>query len=131
MMLGEIEKALAGVRFTVSDEAELQRAVEGVLCECIGFTSWMFDDEVKLTERDRIDFTIYDQLNKHQLPYGIELKVKGSAANVHRQLKRYAKTGKLQGLMLVTTLRKHGAIEALWDPRSIPLRVVVVSGGAI
>ena len=131
MMLGEIEKALAGVRFTVSDEAELQRAVDGVLCECIGFTSWMFDDEVKLTERDRIDFTIYDQLNKHQLPYGIELKVKGSAANVHRQLKRYAKTGKLQGLMLVTTLRKHGAIEALWDPRSIPLRVVVVSGGAI
>lgn len=131
MMLGEIEKALAGVRFTVSDEAELQRAVEGVLCECIGFTSWMFDDQVKLTERDRIDFTIYDQLNKHQLPYGIELKVKGSAANVHRQLKRYAKTGKLQGLMLVTTLRKHGAIEALWDPRSIPLRVVVVSGGAI
>jgi hypothetical protein len=130
-MLGEIEKALAGVRFTVSDEAELQRAVEGVLCECIGFTSWMFDDQVKLTERDRIDFTIYDQLNKHQLPYGIELKVKGSAANVHRQLKRYAKTGKLQGLMLVTTLRKHGAIEALWDPRSIPLRVVVVSGGAI
>jgi hypothetical protein len=130
-MLGEIEKALAGVRFTVSDEAELQRAVDGVLCECIGFTSWMFDDEVKLTERDRIDFTIYDQLNKHQLPYGIELKVKGSAANVHRQLKRYAKTGKLQGLMLVTTLRKHGAIEALWDPRSIPLRVVVVSGGAI
>jgi len=131
LMLGEIEKALAGVRFTVSDEAELQRAVEGVLCECIGFTSWMFDDQVKLTERDRIDFTIYDQLNKHQLPYGIELKVKGSAANVHRQLKRYAKTGKLQGLMLVTTLRKHGAIEALWDPRSIPLRVVVVSGGAI
>lgn len=129
MILDDIEQALTRYRFTGADEAELQRAVWHMLKEHIESRGGFLSREERLTERDRIDFLV-SEIEQEQL-YGIELKVKGSPANVHRQLKRYANSGKLQGLMLVTTLRKHGLIESLWDPRAIPLQVVILNGGCL
>lgn len=51
--------------------------------------------EVWLSEADRIDFMCDDGV-------GIEVKIKGSAANIARQLKRYESADNLRHLVLVT-----------------------------
>jgi len=52
-----------------------------------------------LTRADRIDFLLGR--------VGIEVKVKGSSADVTRQLWRYADSPQIDGLLLVTTKREH------------------------
>lgn len=52
-----------------------------------------------LTRADRIDFLLGR--------VGIEVKVKGSSADVTRQLWRYADSPQIDGLLLVTTRREH------------------------
>jgi hypothetical protein len=106
-------------RFQALDEATVQRSIADVLTN----DGLYFEREVRLTERDRIDFQVG--------LVGIEVKVQGTAKSILQQLTRYAKTGKLSSLILVTTMRKHGVIETLWNPRSIPLKVVILGGGLI
>lgn len=50
--------------------------------------------EFALTEHDRPDFLIGD--------IAIECKVKGTPSEIYRQLCRYAMTGKIRGLILIT-----------------------------
>jgi hypothetical protein len=113
-----IERTLQSYRFDLTNEASLQLAVATALSQ----SGLRFEREVKLTERDRIDFMFPDGI-------GLELKIKGMSSSVHRQLKRYARSGKVRGLILGTSLRKHTIIEGLWDGRHVPLRIVVLSGG--
>lgn len=76
--------------------------------------------EVQIGPGDRIDFLI-DRI-------GIEVKVAGQPAKVADQLRRYADTGCLSELVLVTTRSRHTTIRAGWDRTvSCPLRVIVLS----
>jgi predicted dehydrogenase len=81
-----------------ANEAELQRLVAAHLRA-------LFPEaraEVTLPGAGRIDFMAGR--------IGIELKVKGSAAEVTRQLWRYAEHPELDGILLVTTKRTHARI---------------------
>lgn len=58
--------------------------------------------EVRLSPRDRIDFLIGG--------VGVEVKVDGSAAQVERQLARYAQSPRVHSLVLVTNCVRHGNV---------------------
>lgn len=90
-----IVKALANVAIRTTDELELNGAVRSLL-DAAGIA---YEAEVRLTERDRIDFLTDNAV-------GIELKTKGSTAALVRQLERYAQSERVDVLVVVTTLRR-------------------------
>lgn len=77
-----------------SSEDELQRAIAEVL-EAGGIP---FKREVRIGVRDRLDFLAGT--------VGIECKLFGSRTEVGRQLIRYAESGRVGALLLVTTRRQ-------------------------
>lgn len=91
------ETILARLRqyqFFYSTEDNLQEAVERALTDA----SIPCEREVRFNANDRIDVLAGD--------IGIEVKIKGSAAAVLRQMHRYAQLERISALILVTT--KHG-----------------------
>lgn len=106
-LLGEIVDRLSDTRFNFNNEAELQAALAQHLA------SFQPRAEVRLNEKDRIDFVIEG--------VGIEVKVDGTRAEVLRQLHRYANSGLLDALILVTTCTRHTVPETI---NSIPVRLV-------
>lgn len=109
----QVRYALARYRMPVSVERELQDSVERALRA----EKLEFKREVA-RGADRIDFVVG--------AVGIELKVKGSAGDVLRQLERYALWTDLTELLLVTTKGAHLAL-----PRAVggkPLIIHVVRG---
>lgn len=101
-------------RFTRASEATLQDGFAAAMtAEGIAF-----EREAVLAYGERIDFLVGD--------VGVELKIKGSASEVLRQLSRYARHERVQSLVLVTTRSLH-----LNLPRSFggkALRVVLIGG---
>lgn len=104
-------------RFNISSESELHVALRS-LFEQGGFEP---RSEVVLSGADRIDFLL-------RLGVGVEVKVKGSAAEIARQLQRYAGHDVIRELTLVTTLRRHQSLEgATFHGKRV--RVVRLVGG--
>jgi hypothetical protein len=91
----DVVKALAGYRLPVSNEKAMQDAVESALRA----ENLPFEREVK-READRIDFLVGGVV-------GVELKVKGAAGDVQRQLERYATWPEVTSLVLVTSKGAH------------------------
>lgn len=85
----------ARLRFSVVNEGELQLAVASIFSKL----GWTFEREVRLTPRDRIDFIVGSA--------GIELKVKGQADAVWRQMARYSESPRVSSLVLLTTVARH------------------------
>jgi hypothetical protein len=96
----DIVHLLAQYHFAAASEAELHQAVAQALRE----SAVPFEPEWPLSARDRIDFYCRESL------LGIECKIDGSPSQVMRQLLRYAESGAIQALVLVTTRNKHRAI---------------------
>lgn len=95
--------AIAGRRFCATGENLLQLELATVL----GDAGVPFLREVELVGAGRIDFLLAGRV-------GLEVKVAGSASEVIRQLWRYAHSGELASLVLVTTRATHLRI-----PRSL------------
>lgn len=93
-----IAAALRTTRFRYSSERQLQ----ALLTEHLTSLGWPVRREVSLAAGERIDLLIGR--------VGIEVKTKGSASAVSAQLARYDRTGELDELVLVSTLRKHSSI---------------------
>jgi len=72
-------------------ETVLQERVEAALA----LGGWQAQREVKLNERDRIDFLI-----DHTI--GLEVKCRHGRRSTFRQLERYCQSGKLTNLILLT-----------------------------
>jgi hypothetical protein len=64
--------------------------------------------EFKIDTRSRIDFLVNAADGAR---IGIEVKVAQSAPEVERQCRRYLDSGWIDGLVLVTTRRRHKAIK--------------------
>ncbi len=94
----DVVKALAGYRLPVSNEKAMQDAVESALRA----ENLPFEREVK-RGADRIDFLVGGVV-------GVELKVKGAAGDVQRQLERYAAWPEVTSLVLVTSKGAHRAL---------------------
>jgi len=111
MSLELIVGSLATTRTSHTDEAGLQQMIESIL-QLQGLD---VQREVRLTPSDRIDFMVGR--------VGIEVKVASSLAEVTRQLRRYAITGAVDHLVLVTTKVRHRSIGP--DILGVPVTVVV------
>lgn len=109
----DVMRVLAGYRLPVSNEAEMQRAIE----RAFGNDGMPHRREVT-RGADRIDFVV--------ARVGIECKVDGSVAEVTRQLDRYALWGELDELVLVTTQGRHLNLPRIANKK--PVRVHVVRG---
>lgn len=101
-----VAEAIRRFDFHYGDEDQLQRGLASALSSA-GFE---VEREVRLGRGERIDLLV-DLI-------GVEVKVKGSSAQVGRQLVRYARHD-LDGLVLVTTKLRHA-------PPSLPIPVEVV-----
>jgi hypothetical protein len=93
--LEALRSHLSQFRFFYSCELEIQVAI-GQLLQTAGIPA---QREFRLSEKDRLDFFIDGLV--------IEVKIGGSAADVMRQVARYAEHEKVQGVLLVTTKARH------------------------
>ena len=107
----ELAQRLARYRFPVSVERAMQDAVESALrAEKLEFRR-------EVTRgADRIDFVVGS--------VGVELKVKGSVADLVRQLERYSAWDDLTELLLVTTRGHHLAVPATIGGKRVLVHVV-------
>lgn len=106
----QITAAISRHSFQYRDEEQLHDGVEVVLA-----AAGLNATREHPLGTGRIDFLV-DRV-------GIELKVDGTASSVERQLKRYAATGLVDVLVLVTTRVRHREIKRLLGDTEV---VVVV-----
>lgn len=108
-----VAAAIRRFDFRYADEDQLQEGLANALL------SEGFDvkREVRLGPGERIDLLV-DRV-------GVEVKVKGSSAQVARQLARYGRHD-LDGLVLVTTKLRHAP-----PSLPIPIEVVCLAGASL
>ena len=113
----EIAAVIGAGRYSWQTEADLQSEIAADLARH-GFDARR---EVALTDGDRIDIL--------SGRVGIEVKIKGSASSVARQLQRYAHSPDVDTLILATTRPHHrpGMPPAIGGK---PLVVAVLAGSA-
>lgn len=107
-------------QFSYANEEELQEGIAALLTGH-GVT---VEREVRITPLDRIDMLVeYGPLG-HLARVGIEVKVAGREASVRRQLERYARSDRVDALLLVTNRVRH--VRLAGDANGKPLFVVAV-----
>jgi hypothetical protein len=116
MTTDEIVAALAPYRFTSYTERSLQDVIARAL-ETAGID---FRREKPLSVEDRPDFLCEG--------VAVEIKIKGSLADVTRQLHRYAQHPSVTSLLLVTTKAAHTRIAREMNGK--PVHVHFIVGGA-
>lgn len=127
--MDDICQVLRTCRLRYGSEKDLQDGIERVLT-ARGFA---FRREEDLGEAGVIDFLVLGRVNEEPLkwPIGVEIKIKGSIAEIARQLHRYALSPTLGGLVLATTQMRHvysmGIGAALNEK---PYRMVHLAGSA-
>lgn len=94
---------ISGYRFGFDDEAQLQRGIASVF-HMAGIEHMR---EFCLSPQDRPDFFVGRGDNEQPLEIVVEVKVKGSKADVLRQLHRYAQHDQVSAIVLVTTRAIH------------------------
>lgn len=99
-LIQQIYDRLAHKRFSLEDEKETQRQIALALEEAPAFA---FQREARVTG-GIIDFVVMPRLSRlhDQRDVGIEVKIKGGAGAIARQLARYALDPGLAGLVFVT-----------------------------
>lgn len=86
----EIKTILGSYRFPLSNEKILQREIAEVLTK----NNIVFQKEASLQGSGIIDFLIGD--------IGIEIKIKGNALSIYKQLERYCEREEIKEIILVT-----------------------------
>ncbi|HEX4334739.1 MAG TPA: hypothetical protein VH062_02430 [Polyangiaceae bacterium] len=116
MTAAEIEALLADQRFPSSTEARLQLAIADHLTAA----GVAFQREHRFSAEDRVDFFVDGGV-------ALEVKTKGSATEVARQLMRYAQHDAVRELLLVTSRMQLACV-----PRELngkPVRVSIQWSG--
>jgi hypothetical protein len=110
MTAEQIAALLQATRFQFSSEDDLQRGIDALL-RSKGIVA---KREVVLGPGDRIDFLIEGGI-------GIEVKVRGSASTLGRQVERYLSGNRLSSIIVVTSRMEHQAL-----PSTISSKTVLV-----
>lgn len=109
---------LSKYRVRCGSEADVQAAIAEIL-RAHGFD---YRREVRLSPRSRIDFLLGD--------VGIEVKTRGGAVDLLRQVRRYLEHDAVAGLLVVSTITRLGAaVPARVNGK--PVRTVVLAGAAL
>jgi hypothetical protein len=114
---------LARYSFNFRDEIEFH----GLLEQAMRDGGWIVDHEVKLGEKDRIDFVVRRVVEgkASEVEVGVEVKVKCSLAQVERQLKRYLAHPRLASVLVVSC-----SVQLARLPKTIldkPVHVMIMS----
>jgi len=112
-----VADAIRANTYRFANEDELQRGIDLAL----GNADIQREREVRLAPGDRIDFMCG--------LVGIEVKVDGSISALSRQLLRYAMSGRVGGLVVVTS-RMRQAVQLPARLNDKPLSVITVGGFA-
>lgn len=116
MNTDEIAEILARYRFAFNSERDLQDGIARAF-ETAGLS---FHREAPLSAEDTPDFLCDD--------VAVEVKVKGSVADVTRQLHRYAQHAEVSSIILVTTKAAHTRVARVMNNK--PIHVHFLVGGA-
>jgi len=108
-----IVDALSGKRYRYNTEADLHRALMAAL-DAAGIA---YRREV-FVPGGRIDFVVGR--------VGVEVKIKGSATSLARQIGKYALAEELDAFLVVTTRPAHRAIPAFANDK--PVHVMTIGG---
>lgn len=86
--------------------------------------------EVRLDDHNRIDFLVAlaESLGGESSTVGVEVKIKGSAKDVLRQLTRYAAIADIDELLLVTTKAAHHRMPAELNGKPVIVCSLVEAG---
>jgi hypothetical protein len=90
-----VSAAIRNHRFRYSSEDRLQEGIALALTS----RGYSVQREVRLDSHCRIDLVV--------ARIGIEVKIAGTAADVHRQIARYLRSDQLDALVLVTSRVRH------------------------
>ena len=105
-----ILQLLRQFRFRYCTERELQEGVG----EALWTSDIPFEREYRLPgSAGRIDFFLQAQC------LGIEIKVQGGHSDVARQMHRYALCPKIKSLILLTTRKKHEALQGTINGKTL------------
>jgi hypothetical protein len=116
----EIARVLGLYRFHYGSEVDLQLGIEKALEDAgVPFTRELTFKKVL----GRIDFMVHALYE-----VGIEVKIGGANTDVGRQLARYLKTDELDGIVLVTSKRRHRTFPTEFNGK--PVSVVWLGHGA-
>ncbi|MFP5276953.1 MAG: hypothetical protein ACLGPM_07550 [Acidobacteriota bacterium] len=94
--LRQLGNHLSTFRFIYESEADLQMGIEQVLSP----SAFRVEREVQLGDLGRLDFLINGRIV-------IETKIGGSAAELMRQVARYAQSEMVAGILVVTDRASH------------------------
>lgn len=109
-MIADVD--LSSFHLPIYSEEALQEAIARVFDE----TGIRYEREVRLSERDRIDFMLGS--------LGIEVKIEGSVHQVTRQLQRYAQYDRVGSLLLVTSRSKLSAVPRELSGKRVDVQVL-------
>lgn len=87
---------LGRFRFNYSSEDDLQRGIQAVLLK----ENYAFEREMRLDDQSRLDFLVDGEI-------AIETKIGGSAAQLMRQVSRYAQHESVKSILVVTNRASH------------------------
>ena len=88
----DLVRLLESKRYDTSSELEFQSSTQDVLAEA----HVQYEREYRFNAKDRVDFWIEGEI-------ALELKTKGSANSVARQLQRYAQVPEVKEIVLFST----------------------------
>lgn len=94
-MIEQILSAIKGQRFDLQNEKELQKQIG----ESLSSTGLIYSREHQLSKKDIIDFFLPDE---GKAGIGLELKIKGTAKAIYKQLDRYCQHHEITHIILVT-----------------------------
>lgn len=94
MRATDVTDLLARYRIAGLTEAVVQDQIERALRQ----EGIEYEREVELAPRDRIDFMVG--------PVGVEVKIKGTRAQIIRQLARYVRNDRVEEIILAATSRR-------------------------
>lgn len=114
--LNEVLGVLRNHVYDLSSEKLVQQAMENLLTKHV----IPFEREVRLDEKDRIDFLIADGL-------GIEVKLDGTLTKVTRQLCRYAQHDEIKMLLLITTKPQLAQLPGFFNNKEIRTLVLLAN----
>jgi hypothetical protein len=120
-----LSTTLSRYTFSFRDEVELH----GLLEQAMRDGEWHIEREVKLGEKDRIDFVVQRSVDgkPNGMAIGVEVKVKASLAQVERQLRRYAVHPRLAGILVVSCSVQLKRLPSVIEGKPIHVALVATS----
>lgn len=115
-MLHALHGFLAQFRFNYASESDLQQGIS----QALAVYAHRVEREFQLGDLGRLDFLIDGQIV-------IETKIGGSAAELMRQVSRYAQSDSITGILVITDRANHRLPQAF---NGKPVRVLSLLDGA-